>query len=580
MSLKYIPFFLIFFFLHSGVFSDEISVSGFFTEDSGKTGRLYIRYSLPENTHLTLQKDYFYFSVEPDPFFTWKAVQYPEGDLENGKVIYRDSVTIFREFTLSLPDKPEKLQIPVSVFYQLCDDSGTCFPPGSKKITLTYAPSRKNDSNSESLQNVSREDFIKPAEKNDNPLMDEKINIFYFLMLSFLGGLLLNIMPCVLPVLSIKAINLVAHSGKNKRKILFSSLFYALGIIISLQIMAGVIIFLKLSGEFIGWGFQLQNPVFLLVLISLIYLFGLSLLDFFSINPPVSFLKSSNSGYFSSFITGIFAVVLSTPCTAPFLGTALAFSFSQEPQIILMCFFFIGIGLSFPFIMLGFFPSLFELIPKPGNWMNIFRQIMGFLLIATSIWLFNVLLIEIGSKNIIGVIIFLFCLTFSVWLYETFVTKGKNKNMKIMFFLIAVLIVIFSTKILNLETNETLSNNIENRDSELKWEKFSPEKLQEYRDKKQAVFIDFSAEWCATCKGFEIIVLSSKEVRNIFDKYNVKLLKADFTNGDIVVARWIKKFGKVGVPLFVLYLPEYENPVIVTESISKDKIAAAFKKRE
>jgi len=198
-------------------------------------------------------------------------------------------------------------------------------------------------------------------------------------------------MPCVLPLLSVKALNLIEQSSHDKSAIFKSSLLYGLGILVSFLALAFTVIVLKSSGELFGWGFQFQNPLFVLILLTIIFIFSLSLFDVFTINPPRKASDKAGSlragkSYGGSFLTGIFAVLVATPCTAPFMGAALGFAFSQTPLIIIVIFTSLSVGFALPFVLLGLFPALIKKIPKPGLWMNTFKEFMGFLLLGTVVY--------------------------------------------------------------------------------------------------------------------------------------------------------------------------------------------------
>jgi len=531
--------------------SAVLSQSVFSSED--KT-TLSVTYEFPEGYHQTLQEDFFYFTIDEDSQFILGEIAYPEGILKDDLVNYYSSAVVTAEIQIPETLSPGEYELKVNAFYQLCDDAGTCYLPQS-------------------------ETFILPVTLEPPSAGGFSFSILQFILFAFIGGLLLNIMPCVLPLLSVRALSLVRESQNDKKSIFLGSMAYTGGIIVSFIVLAAVIVALKASGELVGWGFQLQNPGFIIALVAIIYVFALSLFDVFVLSPPgmnIAAKASGRKGYAGSFFTGVFAVLVATPCTAPFLGSALGFAFTQPPLIIFAIFIFIGIGLAFPFILLGIRPGLVTKIPKPGKWMTIFKEIMGFLLVGTAVYLLNTLYKQIGG-GIVRVIIFLTVLTFAAWFFGRFAGIGASKKRRIIITAITAVIAI-TGGMLSLDLEESISR--ENTEQialkKENWEVFTPEKVQMYREAGFPVFIDFYAEWCTNCKINEARVLSTDEVLSVFKENDTKLLLGDFTLNDPVIAEWIRNFGKGGVPVYALYLPGSDEPIIFPELLSKNMIINAF----
>jgi thiol:disulfide interchange protein DsbD len=395
--------------------------------------------------------------------------------------------------------------------------------------------------------------------------------------MALLGGLILNVMPCVLPVLSIKAMSIVKQSHEDHKRIMQHSFMYVAGIMVSFLILAIFVIVLKTLGNNVGWGFQFQNPLFVAILASFIFLFALSLFDVFIISVPgMNYVgaQSSKKGLAGSFMSGVFAVVLATPCTAPFLGAALGFAFSQPTFVILPMFLCIGLGLALPFMLIGFNPQWIKIFPKPGEWMNIFKEAMGFLLLATVVWLLDVLFNQVGGSNLLRFLIFLLTIGFAAWLYGRF-SRPEHTRAKQWIFLILSLAVVIGSGIYLLKFKPYNPQAITNASSE-EWQPFSAEKVNELRAQNLPVFIDFTAKWCMTCKANENTVLYTKEIRSAFAAKNVTRLKADFTNGDPVIAQWLKKYKRAGVPLYILYVPQQPEPIVLPEIITKEIVTNAL----
>jgi len=377
-----------------GVPSPEITIKADENSTAENFFKIKILYEFPEGFHQTHNPDFFKAEITGPDIFTDVKTTYPEGKKEGDLVNYYDKAVI----TLSIDrDKvpPGEYNIQVKAGYQLCDENGTCYLPGSYEEMINVILKPVND------------------DMSDNGNFSFS-SILYYILFAFTGGLLLNVMPCVFPLLSIKALSLVKQAEENKRKILLSSLSYASGIISSLLILAVFLIILRSAGRFAGWGFQMQSPYFVMALSAVIFIFALSMFDVFTVTLPggnTAGKTSAVKGYGGHFLTGIFAVLVAAPCTAPFLGPAIAFALSRSSLIILLFFIFIGAGFSLPFIILGFNHKLIKKLPKPGRWSSIFKELLGFILAGTSVYLVSGILK--GRPPETGVNILFFFLTTS-----------------------------------------------------------------------------------------------------------------------------------------------------------------------
>jgi thiol:disulfide interchange protein DsbD len=397
--------------------------------------------------------------------------------------------------------------------------------------------------------------------------------------MAFVGGLILNIMPCVLPVLSIKAMSLVKQSQQDQKQILRSSFAYTAGIVVSFIVMATAIVILKMAGENVGWGFQFQNAGFVTGLLILIFVFALSLFDVFIIRAPgmqTATKASMKGGLTGSFLSGIFAVLLATPCTAPFLGAALGFAFSQSAIMIFAIFILIGLGLAFPFILLGIWPKAIKIIPKPGEWMNIFKEIMGFLLFLTAFYLIRSLSFLVNNSDFLNLLLYLIVLGMSAWIYGRFARPEFSKRKQWIATISAILLAVSLGFVLldyaPADAHQTEDNAHYPRD----WQKFSPELLAEYQNNGKSVFLDFGAEWCLTCKTNETSVLFTDKIESAFKKYDVQMLRGDNTKKNDIINEWLAKFDRAGVPLYVLFI-DGKAPIVFPEIITKEMILNKLK---
>ena len=399
--------------------------------------------------------------------------------------------------------------------------------------------------------------------------------IFTFLFFGFLGGIILNLMPCVLPVISLKIFGFIQHAGQSRQKILRSGIAFAGGIFAWFIGLALLLIVLKAAGREITWGgFQFTNPYFVLALSVIVLVFALDLFGVFEISLPQSLtrrLLSSTSGQHeaASFFQGLFATVLATPCTAPFLGTALGFAFAQSPAIILLMFVAIAAGMSAPYLLLCAQPAWLRFLPKPGPWMLHVKQFMGFLLLATLLFLLYVLGAQRGLEGAMWASCFLLIISIACWMKGAFVLPTASVAKRTI--VLALMFVLVLASGIYFIGGKFRSANVASADSRLlgDWQAFTPERLQAELNEGHSVFVDFTAAWCLTCKFNEANVLESNAVREAFQRHAIVKLKADWTSGDPVITKLLQRFGRPGVPLYVLYPGKSEEPIVFPELLTK-----------
>jgi thiol:disulfide interchange protein len=399
--------------------------------------------------------------------------------------------------------------------------------------------------------------------------------IFTFLLFGFLGGFILNLMPCVLPVISLKIFGFIQQAGQSRRKVLRSGIAFTLGIFAWFIGLALLLIALKGAGHDVTWGgFQFTNAYFVLALSAIVLVFALNLFGVFEISLPQGMTRgllstTERKDDLGSFFQGVFATVLATPCTAPFLGTALGFAFSQSSAVILAMFAAIAAGMSAPYLLLSAQPAWLRFLPKPGPWMVHVKQFMGFLLLATLLFLLYVLGAQRGLEGAIWASCFLLMVSIACWMKGAFVlptTSATKRSVVLMLMLVLVLgsgVYFIGGKF--------RSSNAALADSRLPgdWQAFTPERLQAELDQGHFVFVDFTAAWCITCKFNEANVLESTEVREAFQRHAIVKLRADWTNGDPVITKLLQRFGRPGVPLYVLYPGKNEEPIVFPEVLTK-----------
>lgn len=394
---------------------------------------------------------------------------------------------------------------------------------------------------------------------------------------AFAGGALLNLMPCVLPVLSLKVLSVVQAAGECSKERFRQGFAYVVGVLVSFWTLTALLLILRASGSELGWGFQLQEPIFVGMLALLLFLMALNFFGVFEMGSSLISLdqgKQKSSKLAGAFFSGVLATIVATPCTGPFLGAALGFAMTLPWYGTFTLFTVMALGMAIPFFLLTVFPKLLKFLPKPGNWMIMLKQVFGFVLVLTTLWLIWVFEAQTSFMSVMWLLIALVILSVGAWLYGHFggfnVAKRTRIIMKGVCLTIAMTAVaLVSTKAISAD----VPNHVVVQDSS--WEPFSKKRLEELRQSGKPVFIDFTAKWCLLCQANKA-VLHSKEVDAAFEKAGIVKLDADWTRGDPEITKLLKEFGRTGVPLYVLYGSDKEGkPYIFAETLTQEMLVEA-----
>jgi thiol:disulfide interchange protein len=386
-----------------------------------------------------------------------------------------------------------------------------------------------------------------------------------YLLFAFLGGLILNLMPCVLPVISLKLFGLIKHKNTNRKTLLKHNFSYAAGVITTFMVLASVIVGLKAGGEEIGWGFQLQSPIFIAGMMLVLFIMALNLFGLFEFSTPGGSKFGGmqlQAGFIGDFLSGVLTTILSTPCSAPFLGTALTFAFTTTTSTIFIMFFAIGLGLAFPFLLTAFFPQTLVIFPRPGAWMEKLKYFLGLSLVVTIVWLYDVFtnLVNIESMG------WRMNSLFALWFFAFFFANkiSSKRGWQFLFFALPLsLTLMFSQKIDLRKDDQVLTA------TEASWGVWSEEGL--IANKGKAVFVDFTAAWCLTCKVNKRLVIETEAFEDLRAKYKLVTLRADWTRRDDNITQYLKKFGIVGVPAY--FIQKTDGSIVsLGETISISKI--------
>jgi thiol:disulfide interchange protein DsbD len=393
--------------------------------------------------------------------------------------------------------------------------------------------------------------------------------LLFALLLAFAGGVILNLMPCVFPVLSLKALAVLeAHDGRERAQ----AVSYTLGVVLSFVVVAGVMLALRAGGQSLGWGFQLQSPVFVALLVYLFFAMGLALAGVTEFGVRFMGIGQSltqSKGLGGSFFTGVLAALVASPCTAPFMGAALGYAVTQPPFVALLVFAMLGFGLASPFLLMGYVPKLASWLPKPGAWMENFRELMAFPLFLTVAWLLWVLTRQAGADAAGVVAIGLVVVSFALWSRRFTSPRARVSRW------IAIIVALALLAHPSLRGVEAVKPAATSAAAEA----YSEGRLAQLRAEHRTIFVNFTADWCLTCKVNERAVLSRDSVREAFAQNKVVEMIGDWTRPDPLITQALARFGRSGVPLYLVYreggepqvLPQILTPALLIEALSAPK---------
>ncbi len=371
--------------------------------------------------------------------------------------------------------------------------------------------------------------------------------LFGFLLAAFLGGIILNVMPCVFPVISLKVMSFVGQAGEDRRRVFAHAAVFTLGILIFFWILTiSLLVIRSISGGEVGWGAQLQYPGFVLGLVFVMVAVALSLFGVFEIGTALTQVGGDlayRSGYAGSFWSGALAVLLATPCTAPLMAPAIGFALAQPAPVMALVFTSLGLGLAAPYFLLALFPKLLEVIPAPGAWMETFKQLMAFPMLAVAVWLTGVLSKQLDTAGLQWALSAVLFLSLAAWILGRFAGFDRPRPARLQAQIIALLVFLISL-------------GIGWKATELRAAPAAVDIAQviaAQRAEGKHVFVDFTAEWCVTCKVNKRVAINTREVKEAFEAKGVVLVTADWTNEDPSITRLLAEFGRAGVPFYLLY---------------------------
>ncbi|HEY7885392.1 MAG TPA: protein-disulfide reductase DsbD [Cellvibrionaceae bacterium] len=490
------------------------------------------------------------FRFEPRPAVVLDA-DYPPGQDIYDEYFEKDMVVYYSGVTLrfALPSDTAPFQLRVES--QGCAEAGLCYPPHSEYLLIDPAQGTVDAITFEAFEG-------EPSNVEAPPEgADWVIKILLF---ALAGGVILNLMPCVFPVLSIKVMSL-AQADRNRLP--YHGWAYTAGIIACFGGFALVLLAARAGGEAIGWGFQLQSPLVISALVYLFLLMGLSLsgvINFGTRLMGVGQNLTQKGGLTGSFFTGVLAAVVASPCTAPFMGVALGYALTQPAASALIVFIALGLGMALPLLLLCYAPGLIRHLPAPGPWMDTLKQVLAFPLYLTALWLLWVLGRQAGSDSIIVLLGGVISFGFALWLLHS-----GRQPLRWVLAVLAIIAALFAPFA------------VERPEHSERWQPYSAERLKQLRQEGRGVFVNLTADWCITCLANERITLNTDTIEAAFDQYNIATLKGDWTRRDPRITQLLDEYGRSGVPLYLWYAPgSTGKALILPQLLRKEHLLEAF----
>ncbi|MCP3957156.1 MAG: DUF255 domain-containing protein [bacterium] len=497
--------------------------------------------------------------------------------------VYDGELTIFAEIEVPADAAPGAVEGQATLYYQACDHE-VCWPPTSRKVPLKLVVGGGGEA-------ANADWFVAPTAAAASGAQGHDTNsggsgtasgtggtggtnLLWMLALGVVGGLILNAMPCVLPVLSLKVFAFVKSAGEGRSHLVAGTLATTAGIMASFWALATAAVVAAKAGAAVGWGVQFQQPAFVAFLAVVMVLFALNMWGLFEVPLPQSLARVAGGGpregVAGHFASGLFATLMATPCSAPFLGTAIGFALTQETPVVFAIFTAVGFGFAVPYLMLAVFPSAAKLLPRSGSWMVTFKQVMGFLLAAAAVWLFYVLSAQISPERLAWIQLTLLGLALATWLVRHFQGRLTPRRLAAFGMAATALWAIWLAKTAPAAHAQVGATEL------IDWVRFDEaeaERLAE--DEGRLVFVDFTAAWCLTCKSIEKAVIETTDVAAAFESHGVVPMKADWTNRDDAITAVMSRYGRAAVPFYLLYRPG-RDPHVFGELLTKGSLIGAL----
>ena len=444
---------------------------------------------------------------------------------------------------------------------------------GTVTVPLEIAAKFLNSGAGSSSGNPSLQSRPTHPGQQDSPLL-------ILVLSAILGGLILNLMPCVFPVLSIKAMGLVEQAKKHPGAVRIKGLVFAAGVISSMLCLATALLIFRAGGEQIGWGFQLQSPLFVALLIYLLLAVGLNLSGVFEVGGGLAGVGdglTQGDSYRAAFFTGVLTTLVATPCTAPYMAFAVGAALTQPPPSALCIFAALGFGLALPYLVLSFAPWTRRILPKPGAWMDTLKQIFAFPIYASAAWLLWVLAQQTSSMGLAAVLAGIILIALAGWAYQK--SKSNSAAGRITAITTAI-VAVFLAVMLPVHFAGVAAAAAGTSTSKVtdEWQPYDPGQVAKISAAGRPLLVNFTASWCLTCLVNERNAFADPKVRELFNQKGVTLMKGDWTNRDPVITQALATFGRAGVPLYVVYnsRPGSSEPLVLPQLLTASIVQSAF----
>lgn len=526
---------------------------------------LLLRWTMPKGYYL--YRDQTVLKLKDVDGLTLAKPEWPAG-VEHDDAHFGKTTVFFDQIDVPVAiqgDTSKLTTVNLEASFQGCQDGGVCYPLMTRALSIDLGTATPT---SGAVAEPAPE--MPPAGVASGAL---EVSLASALLLALVGGLVLNLMPCVLPVLSIKAIGLL-ESGESHAKARSHALFYTAGVLSTFMLIGIAIVALRTAGHALGWGAQLQQPLIVGVLACVMVAVGLSMsgvVQFGTSLGNVGSSLASRSGHAGDFFTGVLAVAVASPCTAPFMGSALAYAFAAPMLNALLVFLMLGIGLALPFLLVGFVPALARRLPRPGAWMETLKQVLAFPMYLTAVWLIWVLAHQRGADAVGLVLVAAVLLAATLWWFER--SRSRGVVSRVFVVLLAALTIV---PLYYLSKVQAPTQAVAATDGIVA---YSPEKLAELRKAGTPVFVDMTADWCVTCKANEHAVLDTEAFRELLKKTGAVYMKGDWTDVNPTISAFLQQYHSPGVPLYVVFPKDggdgHKLPTVLTSSLVEEALTQA-----
>jgi len=527
---------------------------------------LLLNWTIAEGYYL-YEERFKFSAIDKTGEKTKLEAQYTPGKMKYDELFERETSVHHHQVTATLDISSASQAFLLKVEYQGCAEAGLCYPPQKVNLWVDPADSSVSVATADQMQTGSVSAAVSTEAANAESTNEYGSGFVWQAMLfAVLGGIILNLMPCVFPVLSLKVMHL---AGSDRDHLVSHGWVYTLGIVVSFVAFAAVILILRKSGEAIGWGFQLQSPGLVATLAYLFFIIGLSLSGLLNIGGSLMGVGqglTTKSGYNGSFFTGILAALVASPCTAPFMGTALGFALTQPYYVSLAVFVSLGFGMGLPLLVLCYVPALANRLPQPGQWMETLKEFLAFPIYIAVVWLVWVYGRQTSTTGMAALVMGGVFIAMACWLTTQYTSGWKLILRHVI--MISSLVAAFFIPWNQFQSSKEVS----------RWETYSSELVESLRADGRAVFVDFTADWCITCMANEKAVLETDEINAAFDQYKVATLKGDWTNSDPKITAVLQEYGRSGVPLYLYFAPNSAGKAkVLPQLLTKDIVLETIK---